>query len=698
LTNFNFKILLEYPLWFVLICIIAGIGFSAILYYRSQADYLSLNQKRMLAVFRFVAITLISLLLLSPLLEIRQTRTEEPLVIFFQDNSLSLISGRDSIYMLQEYPLIMDNISSRLSRDFGFLTYSFGERNRIMDTLDYQDKITDMSDIFSSLKTLYHNRNIGAVILASDGIFNRGVNPLYEASSARFPVYTIALGDTIPQRDLIINRLKHNTLTYLNNIFPLEITIEATQAQGQSSVVRVLHNNQVEFEQRISFESDHHFETVMARLEARETGLKRYKVEVVPIENEISVTNNVQEFFIEVIDSRQKILILANSPHPDIAAIKLALEDNENYEVEVFLLQDFNDNVQDFDLLIWHQLPSTRFVTHPVFGTAASSGIPQVFILGPQTNLQAFNRLQTGVQVTPRSAGFNDARGDINENFTLFSISDDTRKLLPLLPPLNTAFANYNLAPATQNFIYQKIGNVVTDYPLITFTEAGERKTMVIAGEGIWRWRMGSFARNSTHEPFNELISKMIQYVSVVEDKSFFRVNTRNFLYENEQAIFEAELYNRSYELVNEPEVILVITNEDGVEFDYVFGRTINAYTLNAGSFPVGEYNYMATVEFGQDIFEAQGMFSVSPLNIEGTRTLANHQLLYQISSNTGAELFYPEQWEQLTDHIHNRQDIRPVLYSQKEFKDIINLKWIFFLVLILISVEWFVRKFSGGY
>ncbi len=233
---------------------------------------------------------------------------------------------------------------------------------------------------------------------------------------------------------------------------------------------------------------------------------------------------------------------------------------------------------------------------------------------------------------------------------------------------------------------------------MIAFSEVGEQKTAVITGEGIWRWRLANYARQSNHNAFNELVSRMIQFISVVEDKSFFRVNTTHFLFENEPAIFNAELYNRSYELVNDPEVKLEIINDQGLVFDYTFARTTNAYTINAGSFPVGEYSYTASVDFGQDSYREEGVFSVSPLNIEGTSTIANHQLLYQLASSSGGNLYYPEQWEELLNHLRSREDIGPVLYSQKEFEELINLQWIFFLILALLALEWFTRKYNGGY
>ena len=694
----NFNLIIDHPWWFLMLCLLLGFAVSALLYYRNTSDDFSILQKRLLAVFRFIVISLLAVFLLSPLLKMQINRTQEPIILFFQDNSGSLTIGGDSLYMKDQYTANINELFSELSENYTLNTYAFGEEVREQSSFDFSDKQTNISEIFATIDSRYTNRNIGAVVIASDGIFNRGKNPLYQSSSLRAPVYTLALGDTLPARDLLIRNLRHNRITYLNNIFPVEITVEARQSAGESSRVTIAHEGRTVFEQRIDFTSDAHFETVVAELEAIETGIKRYKVEIEPLQGEITLANNEQEFFIEVIDSRQKILIMAWSPHPDVGALNQALQENDNYEVDVALLNEFEGSLDAYNLVIWHQIPNRQQRDLSLLASALRENMAQLFIFGSQSNFTGFNRLQTGMQINLRSSGFNDSRADVNENFNLFRTDDDLSRLLPLFPPLNAPFANYNLSPATQVFAYQRIGAVSTRYPLIAFSEVGERKTALIAGEGIWRWRLGNFAREGNHNAFNNFVSSMVQYLSVVEDKSFFRVHTPAFIFENQPVIFDAELYNRSYELVNEPDINLTIINEDGVGFDYIPGRTGNAYTLNAGMFTVGEYTYMASVEFGGETFTAEGFFTVSPLNIESINTVADHNLLFQLAQNSDAEMFYPDQTEDLLNSIRNREDIRPVIYTQNEFEDLINLRWIFFLLLALLAVEWFIRRYAGSY
>ena len=124
----------------------------------------------------------------------------------------------------------------------------------------------------------------------------------------------------------------------------------------------------------------------------------------------------------------------------------------------------------------------------------------------------------------------------------------------------------------------------------ILFFQEQEKKVGVVSGEGIWRWRLHDFMSNENQNAFDELVNKTVQFLAVKEDKSKFRVFTENNYFENQEVQFRAELYNQSYELVNEPEIKLNVKDAEGKEFKFLFNRTMQAYVLNAGRFPAGQY------------------------------------------------------------------------------------------------------------
>ncbi len=692
----NFEIIFSYPSWLVIICLLLGVGYASILYYRNRV--LGKKASIALGVIRAVLIFILAVLVLSPMIERLVNIEEEPMILFVQDNTGSVKFGPDSAYYLNEYPDEVKSFKKDLSRDYDVRTYTFGESFKRNDSFHFDEKVTNISDIFEGLQISYSNRNVGAVIIASDGIYNRGTNPVYASAANNFPIYSVSLGDTVPHKDVILLGVHHNQITYLGNEFPLLVDVEARECHGEATTLTVSKDNEELFNKTLNIDSDYYFETAELTLEAEEAGVQRYHVSLSQVEGEISVANNSKDIFIEVLDSRQKVLILSNAPHPDVGAIKQSLENNENYEVESYVIDEFDNNIEQYNLVVFHQLPSSAHPRPEVLQKVEDNDISRLFVIGSQTNIRSFNNLETGIIITPRSEQFNEALADFNYRFGLFSISQEAEDVLGSLPPLFSPFANYEASGNVNVFLNQKIGNVVTEDPLMLFADAGVAKTGIIAGEGIWRWRLHNYLHKQNHDIFDELLSKTTQYLSVLADKSQLRVFSDNIFYENEPVTFSAEVYDHSYELINEPELHLTIYNEAGVDYPFVFSRTSNAYTLDAGMFSVGDYTYEAMVRVGEESFTEKGEFSVTPLNIEKLQTIADHQLMYRLAVENDGKMFYPGQWDELQEEIKQREDIKPVLYSQKKFDDAISLRSIFFLILLLVSVEWFVRKRSGTY
>jgi hypothetical protein len=648
-----------------------------------------------MATFRFLAVSILAFLLLSPLLKTVNREVEKPVIIIAQDNSQSLVVNKDSAFYRNEYKQALQKLVDELKDKYTVFTYTFADKVKELNTADslrFNEKQTDISGLFTEIETRYSNRNVGAVILATDGLYNKGSNPVYSAEKLKFPVYTIALGDTTIKKDLVLSRVDHNRIAYLGNKFPLEIVADARQLKGKSSTLTVSKGNVNLFSQVINLNSDAYTTTIPVLIEAKETGLQHYKVRLSEVEGEVSRINNVRDVFVDVLDARQKILVLADAPHPDIAAIKDALLENENYEVESYTLDAFDKPLKKYNLVILHQLPNARNPASRILNEINSSDIPVWSISGAGALLKKDLNLASVASKT------NECEPVLDENFPLFTISEGLNKAIKDFPPVICPFGSY-LADNNGNVLfYQRIGIVDTKTPMMIFNTSGENKVAVFNGEGIWKWRMQDFAANGSHELFNELVSKTVQYLSVKVDKSFFRIISANNFLENEPIMMEAEVYNQSYELINEPDVSITITNASGKKFPFTFGKTSNAYRLNAGMLAVGEYRYDAQVKVGEKIYTQKGEFSVSPLQVEFTNTIADHQMLFTLANKHNGEMLYPKDMQKLSEKLNAREDIKSISYSEKKLDDLINLKWIFFIILVLISAEWFMRKRNGAY
>jgi hypothetical protein len=117
---------------------------------------------------------------------------------------------------------------------------------------------------------------------------------------------------------------------------------------------------------------------------------------------------------------------------------------------------------------------------------------------------------------------------------------------------------------------------------------------------------------------------------------------------------------------------------------------------LDAGALPSGDYTYAASAKIGNQNLTANGRLTVKPLNLETRQTAADHQLLSALAKQSGGQMLMPSQVGQLADLIRKNENIKTVVYEDKHYADLVNLKWIFVFIITLLSLEWFMRKREG--
>lgn len=695
----------QYPAWFLVLCLLAGAAYAAVLYYRDTTfDEKTSGSKwwqYAMAAFRFVAVTVLAVLLLSPFIRTRNTKQFKPVVAVINDNSESVKTGlkADTTAYRQQLEKLIDKLGDK----YEVVPYNAGDVLKRGVDFSYTDKSTDLSGALDEINSIYYNQNLGAVVIASDGIYNKGVNPVYTAAKAGYSVYTIALGDTTIQKDQKLSNAYYNKITYLNDQFALRVDVEQTNLPGKNVKLNVYEvgegNNATLLQAKdIVYTGDNFFQSYDFVLPASRVGIAHYRIALSNVEGEVTYRNNVRDIFVEVLDGRQKILLVAQSPHPDIAAFKAAIESNKNYQLDVEFVESFAKKLNEYNLVILHQLPSANNRAAAILKDAAELKKSVLFVVGSQTLLPEFVRVQQSVSIKGNADKFNEVTANVSKDFALFTLSDKTIQTIPKLPPFSCFFGEFTANASSKVLLTQKINSVATDFPLWLLNETGEQKTGVICGEGLWRWRLYDYLINKNHDATNELINKTVQYLAVKSDKRPFRVNQTKTIYQDNEAItFDAQLYNASYELINQPDVDLKITGGDK-PYEYKFSKTENAYSLNAGFLPVGNYSYIAATKLGNSTYTASGKFSVSPLQLEEMRTRADHQVLYQLATQHNGAMHYLNDIDKIAEEIDARNQLKPILYDTFVTEGAINLKWIFFLLLALISSEWVIRKYLGGY
>ncbi len=663
---------IDYPWYYVLFCLLAGAAYAAGLYLVGHRRF-SKRMNLLLAALRFVAVSVIALLLLAPVAKRTVNERQKPVVVVAQDVSESVDSSQR----------VVESGKWKVESEECEVVYE-----------EFGGTTTDIAAALEDIASRYQGRNLGAVVLATDGIYNRGNNPASTAERLTFPVYTVALGDTTPQRDAALANIRHNRIAFSGNTFPVEITVNATRLKGHSAQLTLSDSRGKTVAQKgIDYNDNSFSSTLTFELKAEQPGLQRYTARLSVVDGERTATNNVLTFYTDILDSRRKVAIIGNAPHPDLAALKQAVESNPNYEAEVFLNEELkmrNEELKEVSLLILHNLPSA---THqfPTLNSQLSS-INSIYIIGTQTDLPRFNALHTGLEIVAKAKKSNEVTALFNDRFSLFSLDGADAAALEELPPLSAPFGEAKTSTSLQSLFTARLGNINTGQPLVAAQVQGAKRSVFVWGEGLWRWRLNDFLNNKTHDHFDRLVSQLVNFAAITDSRERFIVETERHYSDNDEVVVRAQLYNESYEPFNSPDAKFTLKG-DSIKGDYNFSREGDGYSLSLGTLPEGLYRYTATTTYDGKNYTAEGAFAVEALHLEQANLTADHSLLATLSSITGGEMYYPDQLSALNSQLST---LKPVIYTHTRFSELLNLPWVLILIIILLGAEWVLRKYHG--
>ena len=679
----------------------AGIIYAFLLYRKSGPWNSAVN--KMLFVLRAIAVAGIAALLVSPILRQIRNYTEDPTLVFAIDNSLSIAEVTDSVF-LKDLNNKVRTLAADLEGEFSieYRDFTSEAQDAIPGSISYDAQSSNLNRLLNEVRLDYEGRNLGGVVLVSDGIYNEGMSPTF--SDYNFRIYTVGVGDTVPKADLSVVSLLYNKISYQGNRFPLVAQLTHSGFAGQTVAVSVVKDGSTIARQQLQLGADNQVADVKFLIEASENGYQRYQVMVERKQGEFTYRNNMQQAYVEVIEGKEQIALIAPAPHPDIKAIKSAIESNANYSIDQYVLSIDNDlsklsgSAKKYDLVIYHQITGIRGAANSFFQKVQELQIPTLTFFGTQTNVRQFNEVNQVLTIDAVPNEYDKVTAVFNQEFTSFKLSDPLQQSLDEFPPINVPFGRISLGGKAEILLYQKVGNIVTGKPLIAVSTDESVKKGVILGDGLWKWKLMDYAKSNNNEAFNELVSKLVQYLSSKEDKRKFKAYpVKNEFLSSEKVIFDTEVYNDLYERVYGNKIELTITNSDGKTTSYSFVTNENNTRYAISGLPEGVYQYTASTLLGDQRETVRGEFLIKELQLETVNLTADFNLLRRLAERSGGEFFLSDQLNALLEEVKTRE-VPGVIHTQEKYLPFIHLKWLFFVLLALLTTEWFIRKYSGAY
>ncbi len=626
---------------------------------------------------------MILLLFINPTIKKESLINTKPTLAVLVDNSKSVSFFKENENIKELLNNISDN--KELNSKFNIETFSFGNQLQVLDSLSFNNNDTNIYDAISSVNELNKDKN-APVLIISDG--NQTIGNDYEYINSKQHIYPIVIGDTTKYKDLKISQLNVNKYSYIKNKFPVEVILNYEGEETAKSRFSIFSGGKTVFSENVTFSKIENSKTITANLTSNKEGVNYYTASIRKIEGEKNTRNNTKSFPIEVIDEQTKVLILSSILHPDLGAFKKAIESNKQRSVDVQLIHKFNNQINDYQLVILFQ-PDNRF--NSILSQIVERKSNFLLVSGANTDWNFINKKQVGFSKKAINQTENYG-ATYNESFLTFFQKDIG---FNEFSPLKDKFGEITFSRDHQDLLLQNINGVQTQQPLLSVLEQNNQKTAVLFGEGIWKWRSSSFMDSNSFLDFDQFIGNLVQYLASKKKRNRLEINAENLYPANSTINISAFYVDKNYNFDDRASVEITITNKETKEVTKLPFSLINkSYQATVENLSSGDYSYKVSV-VGQNISK-YGHFKITDYEIEEQFTHADSEKLQKLAQKAGGKMFYKNQTNILfKDLIDNKAYFTTQKSITKE-ENLIDWKWILFFVIGLFTAEWFIRKYYG--
>lgn len=643
------------------------------------------RQRLLLSFLRFIALFSVFLLLVNPKFTKKNFSLEKANLIILTDNSSSI----GNIGAVGQVDTILQKFiaSNELSDKFKLEHYHFGVKLGISDSLSFSDKTTNIVKALKGLNTIYGNEE-SVVVLLTDGNSTLGEDYEYYGENQKLPIYPIVLGDTTRYDDLRITQVNTNKYAFLKNRFPVEIFAAYYGSENIGTRLTITLDGKNIHSQKLEMNKDINSKVVTINVNATSVGLKTMQINLKPLNNEKNTLNNLKAVAIEVIDEKTNVAIVSELLHPDIGALKKSIESNEQRSVTIVKPTVDLKDLSDIDLFILYQ-PTISF--DRIYDYMKKGNVNSFIISGPKTNWNFLNNAQSSFsknsydqteEVTPL----------INNGFSKFDI---TNLVMDEYPPLETNLGEVIINKSHEILLGQRIKGADIGEPLLVLAENGLEREVILFGENIWKWRVQNFREHQNFNVFDELVGKIILYLSSNEPRSRLVLDYELFYEGNSEVKIAANYFDESFSFDPDAKILLQLMlkgDRNMQEFPMLLKGSF--YEADLSNMPPGEYVF--TVKVANGNITKSGSFNILDFDVEQQFTSSNYKKLKRLAASTGTDLYFPSQTIDLMNALIVEDKFNPIQKSHQNVVPLLDFKILLAIIVSALSIEWFIRKYNG--
>lgn len=660
--------------------LIAG-AFSYYNYYYNAK--IKLKIYLILAFLRFITVFCILLLLINPIITNKTLEIVKTPLVIAVDNSSSISNLKATKVTKELFKKLASNAD--LNDKFDIQTYRFDSDFESSANFDFKGLQTNIDAVAKNSKSI--NKNVTfPTVLITDGNQTSGNDFVFSFDSNN-KVFPLVVGDTTTYLDLRVSQLNVNKYAFHKNKFPVEIFLNYSGTKSITSNFSLSLGNTVLYSQVVSFSPSNKSVIISALIPANKIGLQVYKASINSKEKEKNTYNNNYNFAVEVIDQRTEIALITSLNHPDLGALKRAIESNVQRKVTLLKTKEVND-LSKFNIVILYQ-PTIEFKTF--FEKNTVWGLNTFIITGTKTDFNFLNQQQKDM-VFKMSSQSENYIAEYNDDFNLFALDDIG---FDQFPPLENPYGIVSSSANLNVLLGSTIRNINTNSPLFAFSENQGKRTAYLLGENSWKWRLQSHVDTKSYEKYDTFIDKTIQYLATNTTKKSLIVNHDGFYNLGDAIEISAQYFNKNYEFDETANLnITVVNRKTKAKKSYDLLKSNTDFKVNLDGLEVGKYDFIVKEINSKSAYN--GYFEILDFDIEKQFVNPNLTKLSQLANQTNGQLIYPDKIDLLIKSLIENEEYKSVQKSNIKKIPLIDWVWLLIILVLCLASEWFLRKYHG--
>jgi len=749
-SNGQFSFDVRPRLWLILPAVVLLGLFIYYVYVRPRLR-VSKSTTVILASLLAALIVLVALMLLKPVVVVSSVVPRSSYVALAIDDSLSMklqdTPGRATRLEYAKQMLLAPSGSGKnsfiasLEEKFKTNLYGFsGEVTGVADgnTLYGEGHTTDITGALDEIARRSSGMPLSGIVLATDGASNvsRDLDATLRELRARdIPVFTVGVGDTARPLDAELTRINVPRRVLVGSRANIDAFVSLSGYGATRVLMNVREDGRAIKTEEFNLRGN---DTQAVNLEVIPStpGFHRYTVEITPLEGEVTVDNNRQDSMVEVIEGPLRILHVEGEPRWELGKIRESLSLTEK-NIAVVSLQRTGENKfyrqgisGDQELVAG--FPKTEEELFAYDGLVLGSVEASFFTTEQLRNIESFVARRGGGLLALGGRLSFDAgkyKGTLIDDLLPLALEgrklDDSESYAAVykpqltaagqshpitrlnedravsqktwndLPPISISESLKTVKPgATVLLEAKRAGASSPAVPLLAQQKYGRGQTLALTATDTWRWRMRMDSKNNAHETFWR---QMLRYLVSGTPKQI-EVGAQQDVYVMDDVVHVvADIRDKHFNPVNDARATARITKPSGATIDVPLKFTsINDANVYTGEFKADELGphgiELIANSSGLGQVGAKSNVLISDLNREYFSAAQNTGLLKRIAAETGGRYYQLNDLQSLLDDLTYRK----TPYSERVTKDLWDMPINFFLIVGLLSAEWFLRKREG--